>query len=248
MNSMIQRLRKHAFVVPASAGKGEPRPSRRGGTRLQTLCSIVLLGTVLPAAAKTSNGNDFALYYSEAKDDAERAELLEEAKDRPHFFRYLQIMEMQPFDEGGRKGVVIIAFEPASRMDVNFTVTKSVSMSVLNGDPKSKQGDAIAVTGKVLNADHKKNTIELGDSIIRHKDRLSPKIGKELLCEVDPTAVFYSYTAGSRPITLTYKDRDLIRHKERIVAASGADGWVEYLEKEVAKRKKERAAASRGNE
>jgi hypothetical protein len=213
---------------------------------IRLILPLVAAASILPAAAKTSNGNDFALYYSEARDDAERAELLEDAKNRPHFFRYLQIMEMQEFEQNGRKGVAIIAFEPASRMDIHFSVSKSVSMSIINQDPKSRQGDALAVTGKVLNADHKKNMIELGDSIIRHKDRLSPKIGKELLCEVDPGAVFYSYTAGSRPITLTYKDRDLIRHKERIVGESGPDGWVKFLEREVAKRKKARAGTSGG--
>jgi len=212
------------------------------------LALIAFACLALPAAAKTSNGNDFALYYSEARDDAERADLLEDAKNRPHFFRYLQIMEMQAFEEEGRSGVAIIAFEPASQMDIHFSVSKSVSMAMLARDPKTKRGDAIAVTGAVLNADHKKNFIELGDSIVRHKDRLSPKIGKELLCEVDPGAVFYNYTAGSRPITLTYEDRDLIRHKDRIVGENGADGWVEFLEKEVAKRKKAREAASSGNE
>jgi len=258
MNSMLQKLRNHAFVVPASAGPGEsgyrlkaepqtPQPTLLG--RIPSFISLLLLLCLaLPAAAKTSNGNDFALYYSEGRDDSERADLLKDAKNRPHYFRYLQIMEMQEFERNGRKGVAIVAFEPASQMDIRFSVTKSVSMSMLARDPKSKRGDAIAVTGAVLNADHEKNYIELGDSIVRHKDRLSPKIGKELLCEVDPGAVFYNYTAGSRPITLTYEDRDLIRHKDRIVGESGADGWVAFLEKEVAKRKRARAAASGGNE
>ena len=193
-----------------------------------------------PAAARTSNGNDFALYFSEEKDDAGRKEVLDEAKGRPHFFRYLQIMEMEESKTEGRTVVRITAFEPASLMDIRFTVTKAVSLALLRKDPVSKKGEAIAVTGKVLGADAKKNTIELGDSIVRHKDRLSPKIGKELLCEVDPSAVFYNYTGGSRPITLTYQDRDLIRHKERIIEEKGPDGWVEFLEQEVARRKKAR--------
>ena len=40
---------------------------------------------------------------------------------RPHFFRYLQIMEMQPVTEDGHAGVAITAFEPGSYMDVKFT-------------------------------------------------------------------------------------------------------------------------------
>jgi hypothetical protein len=218
-------------------------PSRGGARALQ---AVLLAALVLPAAARTSNGNDFALYFSEARDDDERGELLEDARGRPHFFRYLQVMEMQDFDEGGRRGVVIIAFEPASRMDVRFTVTKSVSLGILAEDPRTKRGDALAVTGKVLAADAAKNTIELGDTIVRHKDRLSPKIGKELLCEVDPGAVFYSYTGGSRPVSLSYRDRDLIRHKERVIKEKGPDGWVEFLEQQVARRTRQRQAAGSG--
>jgi len=243
---MTHSARTHALVVPALAGSATWSRQLKPG--LRALSPLLFLCCLHPAAAETSNGNDFALYYSEARDDKERAALLDDARNRPHFFRYLQIMEMQSFDEGDRSGVTIIAFEPASRMDVHITVTKSVSVALLASDPKSKRGDAIAVTGAVINADAKRNVIELGDSIVRHKDRLSPKIGKELLCEVDPGAVFYSYTAGSRPVTLTYQDRDLIRHKESIVKEKGPDGWVEFLEQEVAKRRKNRQPAAPGAE
>ncbi len=205
------------------------------------ICAILLLGAgVASTQARTSNGNDFALYYSEAKTPAERASLVEEAKDRPHLFRYLQIMEMGTAKEGG---VEITAFEPSSLMDVHFVITKSVSLALLKQEPVSKVGRAIAVTGKLASVDEKKNTIYLEGSIVRHKDRLAPKMGKELLYEVDPGAVFYNYTGGSRPVTLTYKDRDLIRHKEKIIEESGPDGWVKFLEDEVAKRQKARAGS-----
>lgn len=222
----------------------QPRARLRnpvGVFALQLLVLPILFASCLvPAVARTSNGNDFALYFSEAKDNAGRKDLLDEARGRPHFFRYLQIMEMETVAADGRTVVTITAFEPASRMDVRFTVSKAVSLSLLRQEPASKRGKALAVTGKVMDAKWKENVIQLGDTIIRHKDRLSPKIGKELLCEVNPNAVFYNYTAGSRPVTLTYRDRDLIRHKERIIEAKGADGWVEFLEQEVARRKKER--------
>ncbi len=202
---------------------------------------LLLMIAATNARAKTSNGNDFALYYSEGKDAKERQQLFEDAKDRPHFFRYLQIMEMEEVDEDGRKGIKITAFEPASLMDIKFTVTKSVSLSTLRKDPVSKVGRAIAVTGKVASIDAKEMTITLEGTIVRHKDRLSPAIGKEFLYEVDPGAVFYNYTGGSRPVTLTYVDRDLIKHKDKIIAKGGPDGWVKFLEDEVAHRTKERA-------
>jgi hypothetical protein len=205
------------------------------------LLVLVFLAVCLaPVSARTSNGNDFALYFSETKDAAGRKELLDDARGRPHFFRYLQIMEMETAEADGNTVVTITAYEPASRMDVQFTVTKPVSLALLRREPVSKRGKALAVTGKVMDANWKRNVVVLGDTIVRHKDRLSPKIGKEMLYEVDPGAVFYNYTGGSRPVTLTYKDRDLIRHKERILAEKGPDGWVEFLEKEVARRTRER--------
>lgn len=210
---------------------------------IRILVPLLLGACLVPAAARTSNGNDFALYFSEAKDDGGRKAVLDEARGRPHFFRYLQIMEMETLESGGRAVVTITAFEPSSLMDVRFTVSQAVSLALLGQEPVSKKGAAIAVTGQVKNADAKKNLIELGDSIVRHKDRLSPAVGKELLCEVNPGAVFYNYTGGSRPVTLTYQDRDLIREKDRVIAASGADGWVAFLEKEVARRKNERESA-----
>lgn len=218
---------------------------------MRTLCgvaAVACLNSLMFASveAATSNGNDFALYFVEARTTEEKQTLFEEAEGRPHFFRYLQIMELEEVEENGTKGIRITAFEPASYMDVKFTVTKSVSLSLLREDPVSKKGDAIAVTGKLVAAKAEENEILLEGTIVRHKDRLSPKMGKELLGEVNPGAVFYSYTAGSRPVNLSYRDRDLLKHRDKIVEERGPDGWVAFLEKEVAKRKQARASSSGG--
>jgi hypothetical protein len=204
------------------------------------------LALLIPAAARTSNGNDFALYLSEARSATERQKVLDEARNRPHFFRYLQVMEMRTAEVDGAEVVQVTAFEPASRMDVKFTVALPLSLALLREEPATKIGDAIAVTGIVTGADRDQNTITLGQTIVRHKDRLSPKIGKELLCEVNPGAVFYNYTAGRRPVSLTYKDRDLIHLQQQIVAEKGPDGWVEFLERELARRNQERQTATPG--
>ena len=203
------------------------------------LAAGLLLGSS-PAVARTSNGNDFALFYSEAKTEREKKELLDEARGRPHFFRYLQIMEMED-RSATREGVKITAFEPASYMDVLFLVKKRVSLSKLQEEPLSKVGDALAITGIITGV--VRNTIVLGPVIVRHKDRLSPKRGKEMLYEVDPGATFYSYTGGKRAVSLTYKDRDLLQHRDKILAGQGKQGWTEFLERELAKREKARAAA-----
>ena len=205
----------------------------------------LILAVAFPVKAATSNGNEFALALTEAKEPAGRAALIGSASGRPHFFRYLQIIEMQQVMEDGRVGFRIAAFEPSSYMDVAFTVSMPVSLSILKSDPVTKIGDAIAVTGKVLGVDAGKNVILLGEPIVRHKDRLSPKIGNELLSEVNPGATFYSYTEGPRPVKIEARDRDLLQHRDRVLAAGGPKAWVEFLETEIAKRKQQRAATTK---
>jgi len=206
------------------------------------LSVTVLLSLVTGAPAATSNGNEFALAVVEAKTPAARKAVVDDAQGRPHFFRYLQIMEMEPAKEDGREGVRITAFEPSSYLDVKFTVTMPVSLSLLRENPVSKVGDAIAVTGKFVGIEPGKNSILLEGPIVRHKDRLSPKVGKELLGEVNPGATFYSYTEGPRPVKLEFRDRDLLANRDKVLAEGGPKAWMEYLEKEIAKRKQQRAA------
>lgn len=209
------------------------------------LVCLFLLALCGELKAATSNGNEFALALSEAKSPKVRVSVFESAKGRPHFFRYLQIIEMRSTSENGRESLIITAFEPSSYMDVVFTVSMPVSLSILKSDPVSKVGDAIAVTGKVIGVDAGKNAIQLAEPIVRHKDRLSPKVGKELLSEVDPGATFYSYTEGPRPVNLEARDRDLLQHRDRILSAAGPKGWVEFLEAEMAKRKQQRVPATK---
>lgn len=212
-------------------------------TKLPLLIALLVLGWTGPLKAATSNGNEFALALTEAKSPAARTSVLAGAAGRPHFFRYLQIIEMQQIMEGGSEAFRIAAFEPSSYMDVVFTVSMPVSLAILKAEPVTKIGDAIAVTGKVSGLDSNKNAILLTEPIVRQKDRLSPKIGTELLSEVNPGATFYSYTEGPRPIKLEARDRDLLQHRDRIMAAGGPKAWVEFLETEIAKRKQQRAAA-----
>ncbi len=213
--------------------------------RVGFLAAALCVALVTGAAAATSNGNDFALAYTEAKSPGAKKAVLDDAQGRPHFFRYLQIMEMQPVTEDGQSGVQITAFEPSSYMDVKFTITMPVSLSILHDEPVSKVGDAIAVTGKVDGIDSAKNTIVLGQTIVRNKDRLSPAMGKELLGDVNPGATFYSYTEGPRPVRVEFRDRDLLANRDRVLAQGGPKAWTEFLETEIAKRKAARAAAAK---
>lgn len=212
----------------------------------QTILVICLLLSMAgQLTAKTSNGNDFALYYTEARSDAERKMLLDDAKGRPHFFRYLQIMEIEKTSLKGRPYIKIVAFEPSSALDVHFSVTKSNSLKKLWAEPTTKKGDAIAITGVIKSVDT--TAIHVGPVIVRHKDRLTPKRGKEMMYEVDASAVFYSYTGGDTAVSLGYQDRDLIKHKGAIIASGGNQAWTDFLIKEKAKRDKARAKAVRAN-
>ena len=203
------------------------------------LIALLFLGTgVVRSLAKTDNGNDFALYYTECATGAERKALLDDAKGRPHFFRYLQIMEMEKGEQGGRPFIAVLAFEPASFMDVKFYITKRISLDKLSEEPRSAIGDAIAVTGVIESVDT--NTITLSSAVVRYKDRLTPKRGKEMLYEVDPSGTFYSYSGGKKAVSITYKDRDLLQYRDQVLAEKGKQGWTDFLTLEVEKRNKAR--------
>ena len=210
------------------------------------LSATLLLALAFGASAATSNGNDFALAYAEAKTPAAKKAVLDDAQGRPHIFRYLQIMEMEPATEDGREGLRITAFEPGSYYDVKFTVTMPVSLSLLRSDPPTKVGGAIAVLGKVVGIEPGTSVILIESPIVRFKDRLSPKVGQELLGEVNPGATFYSYTEGPRPVNLEYRDRDLLVNRDKILAEGGPKAWAEFLEKEIAKCKAQRALKEGG--
>lgn len=201
--------------------------------------SLYFAGSGL-AFSDTRNGNDFALYFSEAKSRQEQADLFNDAKGNPHYFRYLQIMEI---DESNPRAVAITAFEPASLMDVSFIVTKRHSLAKLMEEPRSQQGHAIAITGVVKGIQDK--TITVSPLIVRHKDVLQPSRGKEMFYEIDASGAFYSYTGGKRPVSLTYQDRDLLQFRDEILQSKGKQGWTEFLEQKVAERKKERAAKAK---
>lgn len=216
-------------------------------TRRAVLGCLMVVVAAWRAEARTSNGNDFALFFSEAKTERERTELLADARGRAHYFRYLQILKLEEGQKDGRPYVAITAIEPSSYMHVAFRATKSVSLRKLREDPESTIGDAIAVTGKIVSADSEKNLIEIHPVIVRHKDRPQPKTGKELLYEIDPKAIYYSYTGGKKAVHLTYKDRDLLKFKGEILETQGKQAWADFLERETARREKARERATDGH-
>lgn len=213
------------------------------------LATTLALSAASTLSARTLSGNEFALRYSEASTDSERAQILQEAGQNLHFFRYLQIMEItEEKDEAGRQRFTIVAFEPSSLMDVAFKVNQPVSVSKLLEEPRSKPGDAIAVTGRIAGADAMANTITLDPVIVKHKDRLSPAAGKEMLYELKPDSTCYSFTDGPRPINVSYRDRDLLRRRKEILSGQGKQAWFDFLEAELKARKEARERGETGPE
>jgi len=205
------------------------------------LAALLLACWAGVAAARAPNGNDFALFYTEAQTAAARQTLIEEAGRRPHYFRYLQIMELTPLGEGERAGVRIVAQEPASALDVVFTVTQPVSLATLRSEPVSVPGLAIAVSGVIRAVDLDAGTLRLDPVVVRHKDRLAPATGKEMRYAFDPDGTFYSFTGGREPVRVSYRDRDLLRHRDRIMAAGGDQAWADFLTRELQRRAATRA-------
>jgi hypothetical protein len=123
-------------------------------------------------------------------------------------------------------------------MRVKFKVVKSMSLATLKEAPVSAIGDAIAVTGVIESMDPVKRELVLNPVIVRYKDRMAPKVGKEMLHERDTSSVVYSFTGGKEPVNVSKRDEDLIKHEGKIIAERGKDGWAKFLLDEIAKRDK----------
>lgn len=221
-------------------------PSRRFESNLPAII-LASLVAVCGAGAKTENGNDMCLYLSEAIEAGNRDEidyLKDEAEGVNYFFRYLKILDMRSGRQNGQPYVDILSHEPSSYLKIKFRVTKKMSLTTLMQEPQSKIGSAIAVTGRTAEIDEKKGLLVLAPVIVRHKDRLTPKAGKELLGEVVPTARYYSYTAvKGKSVEVCYADRDLIDNNKDKMPAFDApyaekEAWASFLIREVAKRKR----------
>jgi hypothetical protein len=190
-------------------------------------------------AAAVPNGNEYALSLAEAQTPAAVKEALEEGQGRKHFFRYLEILEIKRGSNNGAPVIGLKTREPSSDMIVKFLVQKSNSLAVLQQEPAAEVGDAVAVIGVVERVEPQTKTITLNPVIVRYKDRLAPKVGKEMLAEVDSSAIVYSFTGGKKPVNVSVRDKDLVANEKEMIERLGKEGWAEYLLREIARRDKE---------
>jgi hypothetical protein len=203
-----------------------------------TLLTFCAATVVVTASAKTWNGNELALYVTEATTDAARNELISVALGQQHFFRYLRVVTLREGETNGCPFVFLSMNEPSSRFTVECAVMKTISLAKLKEDPVTKVGDAVALTGVVAGVDVKRKLITLGPVIVRYKDLHAPKAGKELLAERDSSSVVYSFTGGKNPVNVTLRDKDLLAREKEILATKGKDAWALFLLTEIAKRDK----------
>lgn len=147
-------------------------------------------------AGPQENGNTLALAFSTAS-EAQRQELRKGTAGKFYFFRYLRITAMEAGERDGQRRVRLVTVEPSSDMRVVFTVDKPVSLEKAQG---LKEGEAVAVSGSVQSMGEATNTIALAQAVVRYRDRLQPKAGKELLPEVDPSARLGTDTSSGREV------------------------------------------------
>lgn len=207
----------------------------RGMSWAAVTCWLLAAGAGLGAVP---SGNELALNLSEAKTPAARKAILGEALGKPHFFRYLRIVEMEQGETGGYPFIALTTSEPSSRMLVKFRVIKSMSLATLKDPPASTTNDAVAVTGVIESLDPEKRVLVLNPVIVRYKDRQTPKVGKEMYYERDSGGIVYSFTGGKEPVNVSKRDADLIQYESKIIAERGKEGWAKFLLDEIAKRDK----------
>lgn len=205
--------------------------------------ALVFSFSACPALwAKTGNGNELARYFMEAKTEKAQKEIMDEALRKSYYFRYLRVDWLQK--GWGKEGpmVDILSTERSSQFCIKFRVQKTMSLVKLSVDPETKVGNAIAVTGVIDSMDWTRKIIVLNPVIVRSKDWLVPKPGKEFLYEIDSSATFYSWTGGDEPANVSYADRDLVEHKGEFdtTTTKGKKAWTKFLLTEMAKRDKER--------
>jgi len=151
---------------------------------------LSLAGTGL---AGVDSGNTLALDIATAKKPVIKQKYITNALHQLYYFRYLKIMEMTEGVTNGLQYVKIKTMEPSSDFIVEFTVYKPVSLKkLLEEEPKTEIGHAIGVQGRIWSVDTNTkdgyNVMVLNPVIVKHKDKLAPKRGKELMTEIDPNA------------------------------------------------------------
>jgi hypothetical protein len=145
-----------------------------------------ILCTLIAASARAEavrNGNELALAYSRA-DAPGKAALRKQSEGRLFTFRFLRVIRIEPGPAGSMP--VYFTTEPSSDLAVILhpqgAVSKQVAATVATND-------CLSANGRLARLGTPPESLVIEPAVLRSKDRATPKGEKELLPEIDPTAV-----------------------------------------------------------
>lgn len=130
------------------------------------------------------NGNEMALSYTTNSITGKIA-FSKSVTGVFHTFRYLKVTEVK-LDTPRAGAATLMVVEPSSSLTIKMIVTAPLSLELARN---LQPGESIAGKGRVKSlGTEEKNLMVLDPAVINHKDREAPKLSKELLREIDPTA------------------------------------------------------------
>ncbi|MDP2989645.1 MAG: hypothetical protein Q8O57_03665 [Kiritimatiellota bacterium] len=156
---------------------------------LIALCAFSIVGlgpglTPASIAEPVRNGNELALTWS-TNNAAGKQAVQKQATGIFHTFRYLRVTAIKK-DQPVTGAVTLMTIEPSSDMKVALVITKQLSLELANG---LTTNDCVSAYGRVKTiGGETPNLMVVDPALLKHKDISAPKLTKELLHEVDPTA------------------------------------------------------------
>lgn len=151
------------------------------------ICAVFVAGIGCAQFGKAEpvhNGNEQALAWSTNNATGKQV-VQKQALGIFHTFRYLRVQDVQK-DQPITGAVTVITIEPSSDMQVALVLTKKLSLDIAEA---LTTNDCVSAYGRIKSIGGKTTNLMVVDpAILKHKDRNAPKLTKELLHEVDPTA------------------------------------------------------------
>ena len=153
------------------------------------VCAFFAVGLGLGLAPEgiaepVRNGNELALAWS-TNNAAGKQVVQKQAAGIFHTFRYLRVTAVKK-DQPVTGAVTVMTIEPSSDMKVALVITKHLSLDLANG---LTTNDCVSAYGRIKTiGGEAPNLMVVDPALLKHKDLNAPKLSKELLHEVDPTA------------------------------------------------------------
>lgn len=190
-------LLKRAYYLIAFGLPVNQSFNTRASTMIKmfAVCAFFAVGLLLglaPAARAepVRNGNELALAWS-TNNAAGKQAMQKQAAGIFHTFRYLRVTAIKK-DQPVTGAVTIMTIEPSSDMKVALVITKPLSLVLADGlttnDSVSAYGRIKTIGGGNGHGGEATNLMVVDPALLKHKDLNAPKLSKELLHEVDPTA------------------------------------------------------------